>query len=93
MSNPPCDDTQKRFEDFALKDYDLKVAYMTQHLGRRGTRFNYFVVIEATLIGGKPIFGDKTISTWGLSFGLALSVVWYVMGLKIVSWCKYIGSK
>jgi hypothetical protein len=46
------------------------------------TRFNYFLLIEAALIGGKTIFGEHAISKGGLSFGLGLSVVWYVMGAE-----------
>jgi hypothetical protein len=75
--NPPSDlfdDRKKRFSDFAQKDYELKIQYLTNHFQRMWTRFNYFVVIEAALIGGKTVFGDKTIGT-GLCFGLALSVV------------------
>jgi hypothetical protein len=69
------DDTKKRFSDFVQKDYELKVAYLTNHFQRMWTRFNYFVLIEAALIGGKTIFGDKAINTAGLYFGLALSLV------------------
>ena len=76
------DDTKKRFSDFALKDYELKVAYLTNHFQRMWTRFNYFVVIEAALIGGKTIFGDREIGIPGLCFGLALSLAWYVMGAE-----------
>jgi len=76
------DDKEKRFSDFAQKDYELKVAYLTNHFQRMWTRFNYFVVIEAALIGGKTIFGDKTVSVVGLCFGLTLSVIWYVMGAE-----------
>jgi hypothetical protein len=76
------DETQKRFSDFVQKDYELKVAYLTNHFQRMWTRFNYFVVIEAALIGGKTIFGDKAISTAGLCFGLALSLMWYMMGAE-----------
>jgi len=76
------DDQKKRFSDFAQKDYKLKIQYLTNHFQRMWTRFNYFVVIEAALIGGKTIFGDKTISVAGLCFGLALSLVWYVMGAE-----------
>jgi len=53
----------------------LKVACLTNHFQRMWTRFNYFVLIEAALIGGKKIFGDKSISAAGLCFGLALSLV------------------
>lgn len=76
------DETKKRFSDFAQKDYELKVTYLTNHFQRMWTRFNYFVVIEAALIGGKTIFGGKAISTAGMWFGLALSLMWYVMGAE-----------
>lgn len=76
------DDTKKRFSDFAQKDYELKVAYLTNHFQRMWTRFNYFVVIEAALIGGRTIFGSDRISVAGLVFGLVVSVVWYVMGAE-----------
>jgi hypothetical protein len=76
------DDAKKRFMDFALRDYELKVAYLTNHFTRMWTRFNYFVVIEAALIGGKTVFGTGEIGRIGLAFGLGLSVVWYVMGAE-----------
>jgi hypothetical protein len=76
------DDPGKRFSDFVQKDYELKVAYLTNQFQRMWTRFNYFVVIEAALIGGKTIFGDREIGAAGLCFGFALSLVWYVMGAE-----------
>lgn len=76
------DDAKKRFSDFAQKDYELKVAYLTNHFQRMWTRFNYFVVIEAALIGGRTIFGSDRISVAGLVFGLVVSLVWYVMGAE-----------
>ena len=72
----------KRFSDFALKDYELKVAYLTNHFQRMWTRFNYFVVIETALIGGKTIFSTNEIEIPGLCFGFALSLLWYVMGAE-----------
>ncbi len=82
MSDAQSDDVKKRIVDFALKDYELKIAYLTAHFQRVWTRFNYFVVIEAALIGGKTIFGAEAISIAGLLFGFGLSVVWYVMGAQ-----------
>ena len=38
-------------KDFLIKDYELKVGYLTQHFGRMWTRFNYFVGIESALAG------------------------------------------
>ena len=46
------------------------------------TRFNYFVLIEAALIGGKTIFGERQIGIAGLFFGVGLTLVWYVMGAE-----------
>ena len=46
------------------------------------TRFNYFVIVEAALLGGKTIFGDKDLTVWGIVFGLGLSLLWYVMGAQ-----------
>jgi hypothetical protein len=76
------DDPAKRFSDLALKDYELKVAYLTAHFQRMWTRFNYFVVIEAALIGGRTVFGDATLGVPGLAFGACLSFIWYVMGAE-----------
>src|SRR5690348_6076699 len=76
------DDLKKRFSELAQKDYELKVQYLTNHFQRMWTRFNYFVAIQAALIGGKTVFGNETISIAGLCFGLALSLLWYVMGAE-----------
>lgn len=76
------DDRRKRFSDFAQKDYELKVGYLTSHFQRMWTRFNYFVVVQAALLGGRTIFGGDQLSVWGAVFGLVLSIVWYVMGAE-----------
>ncbi len=65
-----------------LKDYELKVAYLTAHLSRMWTRFNYFVGVESALVGGKFIFGDGKLSTELALVGAALSAIWYVMGAE-----------
>jgi len=46
-------------KDFLIKDYELKVRYLTDHFGRMWTRFNYFVGIESALVGGKLIFATE----------------------------------
>jgi hypothetical protein len=79
---PSLDDLPKRFLDFAQRDYEMKVAYLSNQFQRMWTRFNYFVLIESAVIGGKTIFGDHKIGKAGLVFGLALSLVWYVMGAE-----------
>jgi hypothetical protein len=68
--------------DFLIKDYDLKVTYLTQHFGRMWTRFNYFVSIESALVGGKLIFGGGKLSREVAIVGAAVSLIWYVMGAE-----------
>jgi hypothetical protein len=38
------------------------VRYLTDHFGRMWPRFNYFVGIESTLVGGKLILGNGKLS-------------------------------
>src|SRR5262245_12977701 len=69
-------------KDFLVKDYELKVAYLTQHFGRMWTRFNYFVGIESALVGGKLIFGSGRLSAEIAIVGAIVSLTWYVMGAE-----------
>lgn len=69
-------------DDFLLRDYELKVRYLTDHYQRMWTRFNFFVTIESALIGGKFIFGGGSF-TWQVAFlGAVLSFFWYVFGAE-----------
>jgi hypothetical protein len=68
--------------DFLIKDYELKVQYLTDHFGRMWTRFHYFVGIESALVGGKLIFGDGKLSPEVCIVGAAVSGIWYVMGAE-----------
>jgi hypothetical protein len=66
-------------EDFLLKQ---KISYLTNHLQRMWTRFNFFVTLEAALLGGKVLLvGEKSALMVGFA-GVILSVVWYVMGAQ-----------
>ena len=69
-------------KDFLIKDYELKVRYLTDHFSRMWTRFNYFVGIESALIGGKLIFGGGTLSRGVAIVGVAVSSIWYIMGAE-----------
>jgi len=46
------------------------------------TRFNYFVGIESALIGGKLIFGNGNLSREVPIIGVAVSLIWYIMGAE-----------
>jgi hypothetical protein len=39
----------RRLADFLIKDYELKVRYLTDHFARMWTRFNYVVGIESAI--------------------------------------------
>jgi hypothetical protein len=69
-------------EDFLVKDYELKVGYLTEQFGRMWTRFNYFLGIETALVGGRLIFGDGKLSTEVVIVGAIVSLIWYVMGAE-----------
>ncbi len=68
--------------DFLVKDYELKVRYLTDHFGRMWTRFHYFVGIESALVGGKLIFGNGELSREVAMVGAIVSLIWYVMGAE-----------
>jgi len=83
MNAPPRDSADSLPpKDFLIKDYDLKVGYLTAHLSRMWTRFNYFVSVESALVGGKFIIGNGKLSTELAIVGTALSAIWYVMGAE-----------
>src|SRR5262245_41529780 len=68
--------------DFLIKDYELKVGYLTQQFSRMWTRFNYFIGIESALVGGKLIFGDGKLQPQVAMVGAVVSLIWYVMGAE-----------
>ncbi|HEY1164232.1 MAG TPA: hypothetical protein VGE90_03675 [Chitinophaga sp.] len=65
---------------FLDKDYERKINFLTQQFSRMWTRFNYFVTIESSLIGGKFLFDPHNHSQGFAVLGIALSFVWYVFG-------------
>src|SRR5689334_19927272 len=68
--------------ELLTKDYELKVKYLTDHLSRMWTRFNFFVTIQSALLGGKIAFGNAQFSKPLILLGLALAAIWYVMGAE-----------
>ena len=69
-------------KDFLLKDYEIKVSYLSNHFQRMWTRFNFFVVIESALIGGRFIAGDGELTAELAIVGAVLSLVWYIFGAQ-----------
>jgi hypothetical protein len=75
----------KYVADFLLKDYEIKVRYLSDHFQRMWTRFNFFVVIEAALIAliGRYFTADSGKLPWEIALiGGILSLVWYIFGAQ-----------
>ncbi|MFL5652828.1 MAG: hypothetical protein ACJ8CB_01415 [Ktedonobacteraceae bacterium] len=72
-------------DQFLLEDLRLKVDYLNAHFQRMWTRFNFFVTIEAVLVGflfssGANAFSGNAIY---LAFVEAfLSIIWWVFGAQ-----------
>jgi hypothetical protein len=72
----------KSTSDFLVKDYELKIRYLSDHFTRMWNRFNYFVAIESALVSGKFFFGNGKLSQGLAVIGAVLAFVWYVMGAE-----------
>ena len=82
--NPESGEQEKDKIDsgFLLKDYEIKVKYLSDHFQRKWSRFNFFVVIESALIGGRFIAGDGKLTAELALAGGVLSLVWYIFGAQ-----------
>lgn len=71
-------------KDFALKDYELKVNYLTAHFTRMWTRFNYFVVIESALTGLMFVSTGalRPAAPWLAIANMVVSLIWYAFGAQ-----------
>jgi hypothetical protein len=73
-------------QDFYAKDYELKINYLTEQFTRMWTRFNYFLGVETTLLGGTIIFSKNLTDNMNCILicllGTAISMVWYIMGAE-----------
>jgi len=72
-------------EQFRLEDYRLKVASLERHSDRMWTRFNYFITIEAGLVGlFFVVSGDdlRTLATWAALAESGISLVWWLVGAR-----------
>ena len=72
----------EEFRAFLVKDYELKIAYLTDHFSRIWLRFNFFVTIEAALLGSKFLIGNGNIMPHIAGLGAGLSLVWYWFGAE-----------
>jgi hypothetical protein len=58
-------------------DYKLKIDYLTSHLGRMWTRFNFFLTIESALFGYSLGRDNAIYVPLLLIFGFFMSLLWY----------------
>jgi len=72
----------KAHTDFLVKDYELKIRYLSDHFTRMWNRFNYFVAIESAIVSGKFFLGNGKLSTGVAVVGAVLAFVWYVLGAE-----------
>jgi hypothetical protein len=63
--------------DILQADYKLKIDYLTAHLGRMWTRFNFFLVISSALFGYSLNMDNARYMSLLIGFGLFFSVLWY----------------
>jgi hypothetical protein len=68
--------------DYLLKDYELKVRYLTDHFSRMWTRFNFFLTINSALfVASINLNKDNHHNIWLLAvLGFAFSLVWNQFG-------------
>ncbi len=71
-------------EQFRFEDYKLKLANLTAHSDRMWTRFNYFITIEAGLVGLFVIAGLHRLGflVWGTFAEFLVSLAWWVVGAR-----------
>jgi len=75
-------DDNKAETEFLVKDYELRIRYLSDHFARMWNRFNYFVAIECALISGKFFLGNGKLSSGLAVVGAVLGLVWYVMSAE-----------
>ena len=70
-------------KEYLIKDYELKVRFLTDHFSRMWTRFNCFLVTETAIVAGKIIFTKSDQTSVALLFtGFIVSHFWYLMSAE-----------
>lgn len=68
--------------EFQLKDYELRIAYLKDHLGRMWNRFNYMLAIQTAIAGGKFFVSPDAHGPEFCMIGLAFAILWYALGAQ-----------
>ena len=70
-------------KEYLIKDFELKIRFLTDHFSRMWTRFNFFLVTETAIVSGKIIFAKSDETNIALLFtGLIVSILWYLMSAE-----------
>lgn len=72
-------------EQFRLDDYKLKLAHLNAQADRMWTRFNYFVTIQAGLVGFFAIASSHQFrqrALWASLAEVVVSLVWWTVGAR-----------
>jgi hypothetical protein len=72
-------------DDFRLEDYKLKLTSLDKHSDRMWARFNYFVTIEAGLVGFLFIANDAPSlrrAIWATLAESIVSLIWWLVGAR-----------
>ena len=64
------------------KDYELKIKYLTDHLSRMWTRFNYLLGIQTAIAGGKLFLPSDKYDGAIAFMGLLFATIWYMLGAQ-----------
>ena len=71
---------------FLTRDYELKAAYLTAHLGRMWTRFNFFVTLQSGLVAGLVFTRDgggfTDAAVYFAAAEAVLSAIWWIFGAQ-----------
>jgi len=71
-------------DQFLMEDYKLKVSYLTSHLQRMWTRFNFFITIQSGLVAFF-FTSSRDLTSVALYFACAeavIALIWYVFGAQ-----------
>lgn len=66
--------------DFQIKDYELKISYLKDHLARMWNRFNYMLAIQTAIAGGKFFVNPDKIEF--CIIGVIFAIFWFALGAQ-----------
>lgn len=68
--------------EFQIKDYELKISYLKDHLTRMWTRFNYMLSIQTVVAGGKFLGESNEYQSHFIFTGFLFAIIWLLLGIQ-----------